>query len=106
VNSPLSMTLVRLTTDQATDLQTLLRKNPQHFEIKSTKHKPLARQTMINGTVFNVMTRLVSEVENRKIYRCSIFVVDQKKGTMAPVNIIVVRNKSCRNASQSGYRAL
>lgn len=82
-----------LTLAQASFVQTLLRKYETHYQIKSVKHKPLGREVLHEGEKYSVITRKISHVDDRHIYRSDIFVGNSKEGTVASFSIVVVRRE-------------
>jgi len=83
-----------LTLAQATFVQTLLRKYETHYQIKSVKHKPLGREVLHEGEKYSIITRKISHVEDRHVYRSDIFVGNSKDGTVASFSIVVVRREN------------
>ena len=80
-----------LTLAQAANVQTLLRKFETHYQIKSTKHKPLGREVLIDGEKYTILTRKISKIEDRNIYRSDVFVGNSREGTVASLAVLVVR---------------
>lgn len=76
---------------QAAVLQEFIARNETHFQIKKTTHKPLGRQAIIDGEQYAMVTRLASNVDDKRlIYVCDTF-VKNRAGDIAPATFTVER---------------